>query len=127
MKIGRVPCWIKKSDEASWSAVLLAFPWGMPERPEVLATTGTSSSVTATSILPAFSLGNAYPIWALLLLIGISLALAALLVYLVLVLFREHRGKKAEEGIRYCPFCGDQNSRRDKYCPACGREMPSAP
>lgn len=96
-------------------------------QPEVLATTGTSSSVTTATVLPAFSLGNAYPIWALLLLIGIGLALAALLVYLVMVLFRGHRGKKAGEGTRYCPFCGDQNSRRDKYCPGCGREMPPAP
>ncbi len=78
-------------------------------------------------MLPAFSLGNAYPIWALILLIGISLALAALLVYLALVLFRGRRGSRTREEIRYCPFCGDQNSRRDKYCPSCGREMPSAP
>lgn len=74
-------------------------------------------------MLPAFSLGNAYPIWVLLLLIGIGLALAALLVYLAMVLFRGRRGKKAGEGVRYCPFCGDQNSWHDKYCPGCGREM----
>ncbi len=127
VKTGRIPNWIKKSGQASWYAFPLVFFLGMAERPEVLTTTGASSSVATPSALPAFPLGNAYPTWALLLLIGIGLALAALLVYLAIVLLQGRRGKKTEEGIRYCPFCGDQNSRHDKFCPSCGRQMPPAP